>query len=197
MEEFIYEERNYIKSKDLKFYTELLSKYEYYPSGIEDEFQCKIVLEYFISLIERAKDFIPAYQYAYEMLDSLKPTKDVLKQINDLEKKWFEASMRIAEKENIFNKEVAWGWHENRPLVRGIYMGAEKLWKNNEFEKAHELFSKILKTNENDNIGARYSVKATAEKMTYEEFEKQFTIKHKDGSSYYNNDALSKWFGKE
>jgi len=55
----------------------------------------------------------------------------------------------------------------------------------------------LLKTNENDNIGARYSLKATAEKMTYEEFEKQFTIRHKDGSSYYNNDALSKWFGNE
>jgi len=197
MEEFIYEERNYIKSKDLKFYAELLSKYEYYPSGIEDEFQFKIVLEYFISLIERAKDFIPAYQYAHSMIDSLKPNIDVLKEKNDIESKWFEASMRIAEKENIFNKEVAWGWHENRPLIRGIYMGAEKLWKNNEFEKAHELFSKLLKTNENDNIGARYSVKATAERISYDDFEKQFSILHQNGSSYYNSEELGKWFGNK
>lgn len=197
MEEFIYEEENYISQKDLKFYAELLNKYEFYPSGIEDKFQFNIVLEYFISLTERAKDFIPAYQYAHTMIDSLKPNKDVLKQKDDIESKWFEASMKIAKKEKIFNKTVAWGWHENRPFVRGIYIGAEKLWKNNEFEKAHELFSKILKTNENDNIGARYSVKATAERITYDDFEKRFTILQKDGSSYYNSDELGKWFGNE
>jgi len=111
-------------------------------------------------------------------------------------RRWFDACERIAQKEDIFNKEVPWGWHENRPLIRGLYNKADRMWKRGELEQAHELFSKILKTNEGDNIGARYSVKATGEKMDYKEFEMRFTYSDESGS-YFKNEELWEWYGEE
>jgi len=166
------------------------------PHEIESEFKFNITLGYLISLTERAPDFLKPYEYILSMIESLDPTDESLNLYNKITINWIKACVRVAEKENIFSKQVPWVCMENRPLVRGLYREAENHWKNNEFKKAYELFSKILKTNENDNIGARYSVKATAEKITFDDFEKQFTILHKDGSSYYNSDELFKWFSK-
>lgn len=83
---------------------------------------------------------------------------------------------------------------ENRPLIRGLYRKADMLWEAGQLKEANELFSNILKTNEDDNIGARYSVKATGERMSYEEFEKRFTV---DGGTGYKVPELWEWYGEE
>lgn len=194
MKEFIYEEEKYIKRDEYKYFEELLIQYDFMPEEIQSEKDFNIVMQYFLALTEKAPDFISAYEYGIRMIGCLEPDKELSELQLDLEKRWHEASMRVAKKEDIFTKEVAWGWMENRPMIRGLYNGADKMWKDGKLNQANELFSKILKTNEGDNIGARYSVKATQEQMSHEDFEKRFTYED-DGMTLYN-DELEKWFGE-
>lgn len=197
MTEFLFRHENYIKHDDLKEFEEVMMEFDFMPETIVDLKDFGITFFFLLNLTEKAPNFIQAYEYALKMLSNTE-TKDTIVAITkDFESKMFAACFRVAEMEDIFNKQVPWSWHENRPLIRGLYRCGESMWQNNEFEKANELFSKIFNTNKNDNIGARYSVKATAEKMTYNDFEKKFTILHEDGSSFYNSEELGKWFGKE
>lgn len=195
MKDFIYDETKYIKRKDLKDYDGLMSECDFMPQEIEDEDEFNIVFQYLVNLTIKAPDFLPPYENAFSMLDCLEHDVELEELQTDLEQRLIEACERIAEKEDIFKKTVEWAWQENRPLIRGLLRKANNLWKSAQISEANELFSKIYKTNENDNIGARYSVKATAEGMSYEEFEERFTFEDADGS-YYNKD-LSVWFGEE
>ncbi|MFT6981813.1 MAG: hypothetical protein ACJAUD_000578 [Crocinitomicaceae bacterium] len=193
MEDFIYKESDYVKSKDLKIYTDLMLNYDFEPDGIEDEEEFNWVLQYLVSLTKKAPDFLQPYEIILSMLSHFEKDKEVVVLKEETQKQLQEACYRIAEKHDVFNKQIEWGWHENRPLVRGLNFHADTLWKEGEVDKAYELFSKILKTNENDNIGARYSVKATKGGMSHQEFENRFTYSDKRGS-YYKNEELSDWF---
>lgn len=81
-------------------------------------------------------------------------------------------------------------------MIRGLFHKANKLWENGEIKKANELFNKIFKTNEDDNIGARYSVKATSEGMSLKEFDERFTVEDESGS-YFRTEELWEWYGDE
>jgi hypothetical protein len=192
MQEFIYEEEKYLKRDEYNYYSDLLTRYDFMPEEIEDEKDFHIVMNYFLGLTIKAPDFIPAYEYVLRMIDYLEPDEELIGLQKSLEDLWFGACQNVAEKEDIFTKEVPWGWIENRPLIRGLYFKADKMWQQGKLNQANELYRKILKTNEGDNIGARYSVKATGEGMSFEEFENRFTYK-KDGMTLYNEE-LEKWF---
>jgi tetratricopeptide (TPR) repeat protein len=194
MQEYIYEETKYIKRKDLKDFEDLMMSYDFMPEEIDDENEFNIVFQYLVNLTSKAPDFLSPYEFALSMLSLLEPDKDLLDLQKDLESRWIQACERIAQKEDIFNRTVEWGFLENRPLIRGLFNKANKLWEAGQIKDAHELFSKIYKTNENDNIGARYSVKATGEGMSYEEFEKRFTV---DGGTGYKVPELWEWYGEE
>lgn len=196
MEDFIYEETKYIKRKDLKDYDGLMSKYDYAPHEIEDDTEFNIVFQYLENLTRKAPEFIKPYETLLAMVSIYEPNPDLLYLKETIEGKWVKACEKIADRENIFDKKVEWGWMENRPLIRGLFHKANVLWQEGEIEKAHELFSKIYKTNENDNIGARYSVKATSEGMTYDEFEDRFTHTDEYGS-FFKNEELWEWYGEE
>jgi hypothetical protein len=196
MEEYVYEEEKYIKRQDLKDYSNLMMEYDFAPEEIQDENEFNIVFQYLVNLTIKAPDFLPAYENCLRMIAYLELDKEIEAIQNDIEVRWIQACLRIAEKENIFKKTVLWGWHENRPLVRGLNSEANRLWTIGEIQEANQLFSKILKTNENDNIGARYSVKATSEGMSYIEFKKRFTFSN-DNGSYYKNKELGEWFNEE
>ncbi|MBL4861499.1 MAG: hypothetical protein JKY09_00565 [Crocinitomicaceae bacterium] len=195
MKEFIYEETNYINHKDLKEFTDLMVKYDFMPEDIQNEDEFNIAFQYLVNLTIKAPDFLQPYEFALSMLSHLEPDEDLRELQTELELRWFEACERIAQKENIFSRQVPWFCMENRPLIRGLYNKADQMWKRGELNDAHELFSKILKINEGDNIGARYSVKATGEKMNYKDFEDKFTYSDEDGS-FYKNEELWEWFGE-
>lgn len=192
MQDYIYEETKYIKRQDLNDFRNMMSDCDYMPEEIQDENEFNIVFHYILNLTKKAPDFLPAYEVGLRMADCLEPSLDTAALQSDLTILWVNACEKIAEKEKIYEKQIPWGFMENRPLIRGLYTKAEALWKGGVFDEANKRFSMILKTNENDNVGARYSVKATAEKMKYKEFEKRFTTK--DGTGY-NITELSKWFG--
>ncbi len=196
MEEFFYDDTKYIKRKDLVDFEDLMMKYDYLPEEIEKEDEFNIVFQYLVNLTIKAPDFLLPYEFALSMLSLMEPDGDLQELQVSLEQRWMQACERVAEKEDIFKKRVEWGWVENRPLIRGLFQKANKLWKAGQLKQAHDLFGKIFKTNENDNIGARYSVKATADGMSLEEFEERFTYSDEDGT-YYKNEAISEWFGEE
>jgi tetratricopeptide (TPR) repeat protein len=194
MQEYIYEETKYIKRVDHKDFVQLMLSCEFMPEEIQDDVKFNILFQYLGNLTIKAPDFLPPYEYTIRMIAELEPDKELEWLQKDLEQRWFDACERIAQKEGIFNKTVEWAYMENRPLIRGLYFGAESLWKNGQLELANEHFKKILKTNPDDNIGARYAVKATAERMSYEVFSEKFTFEDTYGT-FYNNE-LSKWYGE-
>lgn len=192
MKEYIYEESDYINPKDYTYFLDISTKHDFDFKAIEDRVEFNIVMQYLINLTEKAVDFLPGYEQALIMIDSLEPDKDLRELKTDLETRYFEACDRITEKEDVFNKVVLWVFMENRPLIRGLYNKANRLWEQGGIDQAHELFSKILKTNESDNIGARYAVKATEEKMRLIEFERRFTFSDESGTFY--KPELEEWF---
>ena len=195
MEDFIYQESDYIKRQDLKEYHDLMLEYDFQPDLIEDEAEFNRVFQYLVNLTEKAPDFLQPYEMVLSLISYLEESEELRALQQRIRARLLEACYRIAEKHDVFNKRIEWGWHENRPLVRGFFSHADNLWKEGKINEAHELFSKILKTNENDNIGARYSVKATKEGLSYEEFEERFTYSD-DYGSFYKYEELSEWFGE-
>lgn len=193
MEEFLYQESKYIKRQDLKDYTDLLLNYEFMPTEISNDFEDNIVFQYFVNLTKKAPDFLKPYEYALSMLDLLEPDEELIQLEKELEVRLIEACERVAKKEKIFNQQVPWAWMENKPLIRGLYRKAENLWKDKDLEKALDLFTKIYNTNENDNIGVRYSIKAISEGMSFEEFERRFI--NENGETYIG-DKLWEWYGE-
>lgn len=195
VEEYVYEEENYIKRKDLKDYSDLMMEFDFAPEEIEDDVEFNMTFQYLVNLTIKAPDFLSAYEDCLRMIACLEPEPELVALQKELESKLVASCLRIAEKENIFSKVVPWGWQENRPLIRGLFFEANRLWGEGKIADAHELFSKILRTNKADNIGARYSVKATGEGVTLEEFEERFTYSDANGT-YYKNEELEKWFGE-
>jgi hypothetical protein len=127
------------------------------------------------------------------MLSQFEPSDETETLQNDLEQRIIKACEFIAQQDNIFKKKVVWGCLENRPIIRGLILKADKLWDAGQLKEAHELFSKIYKTNPDDNIGARYSIKATKEGMSHAEFNERFV--ESDGyQAYYKGREIMQWF---
>lgn len=106
MEEFIYDETKYIKRQDLKDFEDLMFQYEFMPEDIESENELNIVFQYLVNLTIKAPDLLDPYEYVLRMIGQLEPDKDLVELEKDLEQRWFEACERIAQKEDIFNKQV-------------------------------------------------------------------------------------------
>lgn len=88
MQEFIYEESDYINHKDLKDFEDLMMKYDYMPEDIQDDGEFNRVFRYLVNLTSKAPDFLVAYEYALSMLALLEPDKDLQELETDLESRW-------------------------------------------------------------------------------------------------------------
>jgi hypothetical protein len=196
MKEYLHQESDYIDSANYKAFNEFLVNYDFLPEEIQDEKDFNFVLNYLLGLSLRAPNFILLYEYVLGMLNRLKATQEIDELKNNLEQRKIAACDYVAQKDDIFNKNVVWAFHENRPLIRGLMSKADRIWESGQVKEAHELFSKIYKTNKNDNVGARYSMKATAEGMSFDEFEERFTY-HDEHGSYYKTDEIISWFDKK
>lgn len=196
MKEYFHEESDYIDKANYQAFNEMMVNYDFMPEEIQDEKEFDFVLNYLLGLGLRAPNLILLYEYALGMLNRLKSTKEIDELKNNLERRKIAACEFVAHQDDIFKKTVVWGFHENRPLIRGLMRKADKLWEAGQLKEAHELFSNIYKTNINDNVGARYSIKATAEGMSFIEFEERFTY-HDEQGSYYKTDEIISWFEKK
>jgi len=112
--------------------------------------------------------------------------KDILK--NSFHK----AMMRIVNKEGKWPKNLEWGWLENRHIIRVIDRWAMELWDDGKTEKALKIFRNLLKSNHNDNIGARYSILAIRMNLD-SSYELQFQAAM---PGFLDALKISKWFEK-
>lgn len=99
----------------------------------------------------------------------------------------------ISDKDGNWPKSLEWGFLENRHIIRAIDCWAHKLWEEGRPELALEIFRRLLRSNPNDNIGARYEILAIRMGYNADYAEKMFPGM---ASGFIDANKLDKWFDK-
>ena len=112
----------------------------------------------------------------------------------DIMEKGFQRAIDLIDRNGKFPDELNWGFMENRHIIRIIFNFAMFVWENEDKDIALNIFMELLKSNHNDNIGARYSIAAILEGFdSQENYEEQFESENGMGLEY---EALEEWFYK-
>ncbi|MDP4000881.1 MAG: hypothetical protein Q8P83_01455 [bacterium] len=77
-----------------------------------------------------------------------------------LEQGYDKAVWSIADHKGNWPEEVAWGWLENRHILRIISRYAYRIWEENKVDEALGIFRRLFQVNTNDNQGIRYAILA-------------------------------------
>lgn len=102
-------------------------------------------------------------------------------------------ALYLIEKKSRFPDTLLWGFTQNRHIIRVIFNFALLLWLANNKNDALDLLKKLLKSNPDDNIGARYCIAGILDGFkSYEQMEEKFL--QKDG--YLDWEKQDKWFNK-
>lgn len=105
----------------------------------------------------------------------------------------FKKGIDLIDNNGRFSDELPWGYMENRHILRMIFNSGMFIWENEDKEIALNIFMELLKSNHNDNIGARYSIVAILEGFnSQEEYEEQF--ERENGMLSY--EVVEEWFYK-
>lgn len=122
------------------------------------------------ALIKQDPDFYDPYLYVADNLRKLGQKSQARQLENNAFKR---ACNRIEDKKGNWPDKMPWGWLENRHIVRALVTGADNLWKDNKKDEALNIYRKLLHSNLNDNIGARYAIIALRLGLTYKEYMRQ------------------------
>ncbi len=102
-------------------------------------------------------------------------------------------AMKLIINKGRFPDKLSWMFTENRHIIRMIFNYAMLTWETNNKDEALSIFTQLLASNPNDNIGARYAIVAMLEGMkSMDEYERKFGSK--DG--YIDAIKVEKWFEK-
>ncbi len=105
----------------------------------------------------------------------------------------FKRAIDLINNNGRFPDQLPWGFIENRHIIRMIFNFAMFVWANGDKDIALDIFMELLKSNHDDNIGARYSIVAILESFnSQQEYEEQFETA--DAMLQYA--ALEEWFHK-
>lgn len=99
-----------------------------------------------------------------------------------LEDAYQETIKLITDKETNWPRELLWVHLENRHIIRVLLNKSLSLWNKGKANDSLDLLRKLLRSNPNDNIGARTYILAIRLGITFEEFEKKMMTK--DGLGY-------------
>lgn len=124
------------------------------------------------------------------MIEILKENGEAKKARRLLDECFERAIELIIDEEGNWPEKIPWGFLENRHIIRIIFNKATALWDQEQTEPALKLFRKLLRTNPNDNIGARQYILAIRMGMSLNKFEKRF-----DKGGYYDEELIT-WFDK-
>jgi tetratricopeptide (TPR) repeat protein len=141
-------------------------------------------------MIKTDLDFFDAYTtlYEYYLYDN-EPKKAL-----DILTKGYERAMNLVLDRGRFPDKLSWLFIENRHIIRVIFNYAAMMWTVENKKEALRLFKLLLKSNPDDNIGARYSIVALLEGYkSQEHFEEQF---ENDDGSGLDGMAMHRWFEK-
>jgi len=136
-------------------------------------------------LIKKDPDFFDSYLTLFQILESEGRPSEAMKVLDEAYKR---AINLITDKKGEWPDLLEWGWLENRHIIRTILNKAISLWKAGKTDDALDLFRKLLKSNPDDNIGARNYILAIRMKMSFKKFEKRF-----NRGGFYNS-RLMDWF---
>lgn len=139
-------------------------------------------------LIREDPDFYDSYLF---LADNYKDSEQ-LKESKRLESESFKRALsRIQDKNGNWPDEMPWGWLENRHVIRALGRGADNLWMDGRNDEALDIYRKLLHSNLNDNIGARYAIIALRHGFTYDKYMEQVWL-----ASAVPADHIMKWFRK-
>ena len=109
-------------------------------------------------LIEEDPIFFDPYITLADLLLDEEKNEEAKHLIRDAYQK---AMLLIVDKDGNWPKEMAWGWLENRHIMRAIEHYAYQIWEEGKIEEALDIFRRLLKTNPSDNQGTRHNILAT------------------------------------
>lgn len=142
------------------------------------------------SMIKKDANYFDPYitLHEYYLMD-----KDFANAIKIMES-GFKRAIDLINNNGRFPDELPWGFMENRHIIRMIFNFGMFVWANEDKDIALNIFMQLLKSNHNDNIGARYSIVAILEGFnSQEEYEEQFLNESGDSLEYMK---LEEWFYK-
>jgi tetratricopeptide (TPR) repeat protein len=144
------------------------------------------------SLIQSDPDFFDPYQAVADILIEDEKYFEADRLLKEGFKK---AMMRITDYQGRWPKNICWHFMENRHLVRMLDRFACDLWDGGREVYAIELYRKLLKSNPNDNIGARYNILAISLGYDCDEVENEFPTEDKR-PGFVDAIKMEKWFRK-
>jgi hypothetical protein len=95
-----------------------------------------------------------------------------------LETAYRRALARITDRRGHWPPALEWGWLENRHIIRTLLNKALDDWTRGNTDAALELLRRLLRSNPEDNIGARSYLLAIRLGMTFEGFEERFMTQY-------------------
>jgi len=111
--------------------------------------------------IEKLKEIIkrdPNYFDPYITLHEYYFSEQKAKEAFEILTKGYDRAMKLIIKNDRFPDEMLWGFTENRHIIRIIFAYATLVWLADDKNKALIIMLQLLKSNPNDNIGARYQI---------------------------------------
>jgi len=142
-------------------------------------------------LIKKDPDFYDPYIILADILETQRKRAEA----RSLLTKGFRWAMkRIVDNKGNFPEYLPWGWLNNRHIVRIIAQQALDCWTLGDTKSALYLYRKLLRSNPNDNIGARYDILAILLGLDAN-YESQFEFKKMPG--YMDALKISSWFEKK
>lgn len=144
--------------------------YEFLESPDSDDYKKseKILL----ALIKKDPYFLDTYTSLHEYYLANNQGK---KAFDIMLKAYDKAIFLVINKNGKLPDSLPWGFVENRHIIRAMFNFAAILWLNRDTKNAIPIFQTLLKSNPNDNIGARYMIVAILEKIkSLYHFEEKF-----------------------
>jgi len=155
-------------------------------------------------IIKKDPNFFDPYINLHEYYFSENKTKEAFEILTE----GFNRAMKLIHNKERFPDELIWGFMENRHIIRIIFAYATLVWLAGDSKKALAIMLQLLKSNPNDNIGARYYIVAILENYACAEdldemFEEKFKMDafkiedwfHKKSQRHQN--ILGWWFELE
>jgi tetratricopeptide (TPR) repeat protein len=137
-------------------------------------------------LINEDPDFLDPYLTLREIFLGKGNDAEAGRLLNDAYER---ATKLITAEDGKWPDELLWGYLGNRHIIRTLFAKAEDLWETGHNEEAGGIFRGLLRTNPNDNIGARYYVLGINLGMDHDEFRERFL-----GEADIHGDKVSYWF---
>jgi len=154
----------------------------------------KILEKRLKNIIYEDPDYFDPYIELVDVLIDLGKGKDADRIIAEGYRR---ACLLMVDSKGRWPKEILWGLHENRHLMRMLDCYASMIWKQgHDKEITKDIYGKLLQANPHDNQGVRYKILALLMNLGWD-WEKDFLKKHPDIPGDFADPAkIEKWFNK-